>query len=105
VTDRVGALFFMLINQAMGSIFETVNTCKIFPWNFSLTIKVTEEKAVFLRERASKMYRVSPYYLTKNAAEIPVEHKSSINEQKILGTIIFSIFVCCGLLLDDWIPK
>lgn len=58
VQDRIGVLFFILINQAMGSLFSAVST---FP----------AELAVFLRERGSKTYHVSAYFLGKTLAEIP----------------------------------
>lgn len=58
VQDRIGVLFFMLINGAMGSLFSAVST---FP----------AELAVFLRERGSKTYHVSAYFFGKTIAEIP----------------------------------
>eukprot|EP00871_Galdieria_phlegrea_P004491 jgi/Galph1/5042/GphlegSOOS_G56.1 len=48
-----GILFFILINQSFVSIFGTV---------FAFPL----ERSIVLRERASGMYRVSAYYLTKN---------------------------------------
>eukprot|EP00871_Galdieria_phlegrea_P002746 jgi/Galph1/3472/GphlegSOOS_G2149.1 len=53
-----GILFFILINQSFVSIFGTV---------FAFPL----ERSIVLRERASGMYRVSAYYLTKTFAELP----------------------------------
>jgi ABC-type multidrug transport system ATPase subunit len=58
ITDRVGVLFFILINQAFGGLFSALNS---FP----------SERAVYLKERASRMYRVEPYYITKGVSEFP----------------------------------
>ncbi|KAL9647271.1 hypothetical protein ABK040_012622 [Willaertia magna] len=58
VQDRIGVLFFVLLNQAMNALFS------------SLTM-VADEKPVYLRERGAKMYRVSSYYLGRSLAEIP----------------------------------
>ena len=52
ISDRAGALFFILTNQAFGSVFGVINA---FP----------QERAVFIKERNSGTYRVSPYYFTK----------------------------------------
>ncbi|GJQ12987.1 hypothetical protein GpartN1_g4778.t1 [Galdieria partita] len=56
--DIEGILFFIPINQSFISIFGTIFT---FPL----------ERSIVLRERASGMYRVSPYYLSKTLVEIP----------------------------------
>jgi len=58
ITDRAGALFFILVNQSFSTIFSVLNQFPV-------------EKAVFMRERASKMYRVLPYYLMKSIVELP----------------------------------
>jgi len=59
VQDRSGVLFFMMLNQAMGALFG------------SMVVFLNSEKPVFMRERGSKTYRVSSYYLGKSLAEIP----------------------------------
>lgn len=59
VINRRGVLFFMMLNTNMGTLFT------------SLIVFLSEEKGVFLRERASKTYRVSSYYLSKSIAEFP----------------------------------
>jgi len=66
--DIEGILFFILINQSFISIFGTVFT---FPL----------ERSIVLRERASGMYRVSAYYLSKTLVEVP-------------RSILFSLFFC-----------
>ncbi|GJQ09948.1 hypothetical protein GpartN1_g1739.t1 [Galdieria partita] len=53
-----GILFFLLINQSFISAFGTV---------FVLPL----ERTIVLRERASGMYRVSAYYLSKTLIELP----------------------------------
>ncbi|GJD12434.1 ABC transporter G family member 22 [Galdieria sulphuraria] len=53
-----GILFFLLINQSFISAFGTV---------FVLPL----ERTIVLRERASGMYRVSAYYLSKTLVELP----------------------------------
>lgn len=58
VQDRIGVLFFIVVVQVMGSIFAAVST---FP----------TELAVFLRERGSKTYRVSSYFVGKTLADVP----------------------------------
>jgi len=69
--DIEGILFFILINQSFISIFGTVFT---FPL----------ERSIVLRERASGMYRVSAYYLSKTLVEVP-------------RSILFSLFFCVVL--------
>lgn len=58
VQDRIGVLFFMMDFAAMSSLFSALST---FP----------ADLAVFLRERGSKTYHVSSYFLGKTLAEIP----------------------------------
>ncbi|KAK4525866.1 hypothetical protein GAYE_SCF17G3775 [Galdieria yellowstonensis] len=69
--DIEGILFFVLLNQSFISIFGTVFT---FPL----------ERSIVLRERASGMYRVSAYYLSKTLVEIP-------------RSMLFSLFYCVVL--------
>eukprot|EP01080_Neovahlkampfia_damariscottae_P006471 gene6471-10477_t len=69
IQDRVGAIYFMMLNQTMGSLFGAVS---IFQ----------KEKEVYLRERSSKTYRVTTYYLARTFAEIPLQ------------TLWVTIFVC-----------
>ncbi len=65
-----GALFFLSVNQFMGSMFGTINT-------------FSQERPVFLREQANKMYGVSAYFMAKTMAELPVFFFSPL-----IGTII-----------------
>ena len=73
VQDRNGVLFFCLVNQSMNSIFG------------SLTVFLLEEKKVFLRERGSKMYKVSAYYLGRSISELP----NIIFFPILFGTIVY----------------
>ncbi|KAF0973210.1 hypothetical protein FDP41_008417 [Naegleria fowleri] len=73
VQDRNGVLFFCLINQSMNSIFG------------SLAVFLLEEKKVFLRERGSKMYQVSAYYLGKSVSELP----NIVFFPILFGTIVY----------------
>lgn len=57
IQDRMGAIFFILINQTMNSLYGAVTMFQA-------------EKVVFLRERAAKTYRVGSYYLAKVLAEV-----------------------------------
>ena len=60
VQNRLGALFFVILNQSFTTLFPVLN---VFP----------PEIAVFKRERAARAYRVSTYYLAKNVAELPLQ--------------------------------
>jgi ATP-binding cassette subfamily G (WHITE) protein 2 len=53
-----GVLFFLLINQAF---VESYGVVFVFPL----------ERSIVLRERTSRFYRVSAYFLAKNVAEMP----------------------------------
>jgi ABC-type multidrug transport system permease subunit len=72
ITDRTGAIFFILINSAFSNMFAVITT---FP----------TEKTVFMRERASRMYRLFPYYLTRSIAELP----SQIFLPILFGSIVY----------------
>jgi len=58
IQDRIGLLFFISINQFFNAFFGVLNT---FP----------KEKPIVQRERASKSYSVSAYYLAKFFSELP----------------------------------
>ena len=58
IQDRVGLLFFVSINQFFNGFFSVINT---FP----------KEKPIVQRERASKSYSVSAYYVAKFISELP----------------------------------
>jgi ABC-type multidrug transport system ATPase subunit/ABC-type multidrug transport system permease subunit len=59
IQDRIGLLFFVSINQFFNAFFGVLNT---FP----------KEKPIVQRERASKSYSVSAYYLAKFFSELPL---------------------------------
>lgn len=65
IQDRVGILFFITLFNCFSN-FQPV--LEVFP----------AEKSVVQRERASKSYCVSPYYLAKLTAETPVRVLSSL---------------------------
>jgi ABC-type multidrug transport system permease subunit len=56
--NLVGAIFFMAVSMFMGSYMMTTQSFQ-------------NERPVFLREYANKMYTVLPYYLAKVLADIP----------------------------------
>ncbi|KAL9649908.1 hypothetical protein ABK040_011381 [Willaertia magna] len=70
VQNRLGVLFFVLLNQSLNVVFPTVG------------VFLGSEKAVYLRERSSKTYMVSAYYLGKTLADIPV-------------IVVFPFLFCC----------
>jgi ABC-type multidrug transport system ATPase subunit len=72
IQNRAGAIFFIILNQSFTTLFPVLN---VFP----------AEIAVFKRERAAQMYRVSTYYLSKNFAELPLQLLLPI----IYGTIAY----------------
>jgi len=69
--DRSGALFFILINQAMAAMMAVVT---VFP----------SEKIIFLREHNNHMYRTTSFFLSKIFAELPFQ---------ILYVTLFSVIV------------
>lgn len=58
VRSTVGVLFFLLINQGFSGVFQIIFT---FP----------EERGIITKERASRTYRVSAYFITKSMVELP----------------------------------
>jgi len=58
--DRTGALFFILINQAMGAMMAVVT---VFP----------SEKIIFLREHNNHMYRTTSFFVSKIISEFPFQ--------------------------------
>lgn len=73
VQDKIGVIFFILAFTVMGGMFSSV------------TAFISSEKAVFMRERGAKTYRVSSYYLAKVLAELP----SNFVFPVLLGTIAY----------------
>ncbi len=55
----IASLFFICVNQTMMNMMGTILTFQ-------------EERPVFLREQANKMYKVSPYYMAKILIEAPL---------------------------------
>lgn len=60
IQDRIGALFFIVFNQFMGSAMGVLSA-------------FSQERAVFLREYAQGYYSLSPYYLAKISIEMPFQ--------------------------------
>jgi len=56
--DRTGALFFVMVSQVMSSVFSNVSS-------------MDQEIGVFIRERGSKTYHTSAYFISKWIADIP----------------------------------
>jgi len=54
-----GAIFFIIVGQLMGFYFGSILTFQI-------------ERPVFLREQANNLYSPLPYFIAKNAVEVPV---------------------------------
>ena len=58
IASIAGALFFIVVNGAFGSIFGILF---LFP----------TERTIVLKERASRAYHVGAYFLSKTLAELP----------------------------------
>jgi len=56
---KIGAIFFLTINQTMMNLMGTVLT-------------FSDERPVFLREQANQTYGVVPYYFSKIILEMPI---------------------------------
>ena len=74
IQDRIGILFFFTINQTFSNMFAVLNS-------------FSNERVVIERERASKSYHVSAFYLAKFCAEIPFNFIGPM----VFGTIVFWI--------------
>ncbi|CAH0375935.1 unnamed protein product [Pelagomonas calceolata] len=59
VSDRTGALFFVLVNQA----FSAMASLRVF----------IEERSVFEHERRRRAYSTRDYFLAKSLAELPIQ--------------------------------
>ncbi|KAG6492045.1 ABC transporter G family member 25-like [Zingiber officinale] len=60
VQDRLGLLFFIAI---FWGVFPSFNSVFTFP----------QERAIFLKERASGMYSLSSYFMARTAGDLPME--------------------------------
>lgn len=72
IQNRLGALFFVLVNQSFESVLAIVNT---FP----------AEKSVFFREHSNNMYRTISFYFSKVVADLPFQ----IIFPCVFGTIVY----------------
>ncbi|CEM34861.1 unnamed protein product [Vitrella brassicaformis CCMP3155] len=59
IQDRLGLLQVAAINGAMSSLIKTITV-------------FVREREVVTREREAKLYRVTPYFIAKLAAELPI---------------------------------
>ena len=74
VQNRLGAVYFIIL-------------CTIFANTFAVVLTFAEERAVFLREQRSAMYRVSAYFIARTAVDA-------------LPTLVCSVvFVCVSYFL------
>ena len=73
VRDRSGLLFFIIINQGFGTMFQTLNV-------------FLEEREIFAKERSAAWYSAGPYFLSKSLAELPMTFTPII-----LGCIVYFI--------------
>ena len=69
IQDRMGALFFVTVNNAFGSLFGILNV-------------FTVEKVIVTRELSARAYSVAPYYLSKTICETPF---------RLMGPLVFSV--------------
>ncbi|KAJ6744330.1 ABC TRANSPORTER G FAMILY MEMBER 25 [Salix purpurea] len=70
IQDRLGLLFFISI---FWGVFPSSNSVFVFP----------QERAIFVRERASGMYTLSSYFMSRIVGDLPME--------LILPTIFLSV--------------
>ncbi|KAJ6855528.1 ABC transporter G family member 25-like [Populus alba x Populus x berolinensis] len=70
IQDRLGLLFFMSI---FWGVFPSSNSVFVFP----------QERAIFVKERASGMYTLSSYFMSRIVGDLPME--------LILPTVFLSV--------------
>lgn len=70
--DRLGSLFFILINQTMSGAFGTVTA-------------FGEQRALFLREHSNRMYRTTSFYLGRTIGDLPFQTLNIV----LFSTIVF----------------
>ena len=96
VFNRLGLLFFVMVNQGFGAMFSALNVCTW--WSpllccvcpvcvrcLSARFAVPAEKKVVDRERLVGLYQVSAYYASKQAVEIIVQVAFPI----VIGCIVY----------------
>jgi ATP-binding cassette subfamily G (WHITE) protein 2 len=95
IQDRVGLLFFLVINQLFGPLFQTV---AVF----------SKELGIVNRERGAHLYRMTPYYLAKTISGLPFDALPVILAMSIIYWSLdlnhsaqnYTIFFLCGLLMN-----
>ncbi|XP_047322116.1 ABC transporter G family member 25 [Impatiens glandulifera] len=82
IQDRLGLLFFISI---FWGVLPSFNAVFAFP----------QERAIFMKERASGMYTLSPYFMARIVGDLPME--------LILPTIFISITYWMAGLKQDFV--
>lgn len=92
VRDKLG----IHIICSMVIIFNTINSfllvCKLIIKSFILKIIVTEDRGVFIKERAAKLYSVPAYFFSKVISFIPLN---------IVGINFMIVFIYFPSYLND----
>lgn len=60
IQNRYGAIYFLVVGQVFGH-------------SLASTLTFAEERAVFLREKASRSYSLLPFFLAKSTVEFPMD--------------------------------
>lgn len=53
--------------------FSSSSLYLLFEWLFFVELSVSEERAMYLREKASKLYHTSAYFLSKTLLDLPIQ--------------------------------
>lgn len=77
--NKAGFIFFFGVNNFLSIVFSAI---MVFP----------EERVIFLRDYANKLYGIITYYLTKNIVETPII---------LVNTFIFGCIIYHGVGLRD----
>ena len=83
--DRIGAQFFLMALAFLESIQNVILVC-----THSHLVAVPEERAVLLRDQASSLYGLLPYFLSKIVAELPLNVLSPVYAL-LLGQWLFGL--------------
>lgn len=106
IQDRSGALFFICLNQCFGSMvrqrkqrspndlpshcavsppcLHASHPALLFKYQFAILNSFPDERAIVNRQRQSKMYHASAYFMSKLLAELPL---------RCFSPIFFSVIV------------
>lgn len=78
IQDRAGLVFLVMVLNVLGATTSTILLCNLkFIFNHNnienfLIFIVSDERKVFLRERANKSYSVFSYFIAKTLCELPI---------------------------------